>query len=167
MKFWLVIITLAVLGAGSSHSLTQDQIPQYKDTATSWSNSNNNNYPGLQQQATHQGPPAQEKFEHHYVGPKQGGMIGAPFYGVFPIIFLIGLAAIIIIPLLFFTFSPMGFAGGFGQGAYGRKRSLGDDFDLGAFKRNMVDMIVTVSDAIEKYGGLAAAMSGTDKKKKS
>ena len=91
-------------------------------------------------------------------------MVGAPFYGVFPIIFLIGLAAIIIIPLLFFTFSPMGFAG-FGQGAYGRKRSITDDLDLVAFKRNMLDVIVAVSDAIEKYGGIAAVMSGSASKK--
>ena len=160
MKFLLVSITFALLAVGGCQSLAQEQTTQYKDT-TSWTN---NNYPTIQQQATHQAP-AQEKFEHHYVGPKQGGMIGAPFYGVFPVIFLIGLAAIIIIPLLFFTFSPMGFGGGFGQGAYGRKRSLADDLDLGAFKRNMLDMIVTVSDAIEKYGGLAAAMSGTEKRK--
>lgn len=162
MKFLLIGMTFALLAIGGCQSLTQDQTSQYKDTTSSWTN---NNYPGMQQQATQHGPPAQEKFEHHYVGPKQGGMIGAPFYGVFPVIFLIGLAAIIIIPLLFFTFSPMGFGGGFGQGAYGRKRSLTDDLDLGAFKRNMLDMIVTVSDAIEKYGGLAAAMSGSDKRK--
>lgn len=162
MKFVLSIMCLALLAIGSCQSLGSEQTAQYKDTSSSWTN----NYPTVQQQQTqsHHSPPAQEKYEHHYMGPKQGGLVGAPFYGVFPIIFLIGLAAIIIIPLLFFTFSPMGFAG-FGQGAYGRKRSLADEFDLGPFKRNMLDLIVTVSDAIEKYGGLAAAVSGTGTKK--
>ena len=161
MKLPITTTIIILIAAKCCHSLTQDQTAQFKDASASWSN----NYPSVQQQATHQGPVAQEKFEHHYVGPKQGGMIGAPFYGVFPVIFLIGLAAIIIIPLLFFTFSPMGFGAGFGQGAYGRKRSLADEFDMGVFRKNMLDVIVTVSDAIEKYGGIASALSALDKKK--
>lgn len=111
--------------------------------------------------ASHSGPsvqstqPQHEKYEGHYVGPKQGALIGSPFYGVFPVIFLIGLAAIIIIPLLFFTFSPYGFA--YSQGQYGRKRSLVDDWDMGTFKKQILDLAVNVGDAIDKYGGLASA----------
>lgn len=99
--------------------------------------------------------PQHEKYEAHYVGPKQGALIGSPFYGVFPVIFLIGLAAIIIIPLLFFTFSPYGFA--YSQGQYGRKRSIVDDWDMETFKKQIIELAVNVSDAIDKYGGLASA----------
>lgn len=99
----------------------------------------------------------EKMYDHHYghMGTRQGALIGSPLYGVFPIIFLIGLAAIIIIPLLFFTFSPYGgFGGGFGQGAYGRKRSLMDDWDLPSVKKNLLDLVITVSEAIEKYGAM-------------
>ena len=99
--------------------------------------------------------PQHEKYEAHYMGPKQGALIGSPFYGVFPVIFLIGLAAIIIIPLLFFTFSPYGFA--YSQGQYGRKRSMVDDWDMASFKKHILDLAVNVGDAIDKYGGLASA----------
>ena len=99
--------------------------------------------------------PQHEKFEGHYVGPKQGALIGSPFYGVFPVIFLIGLAAIIIIPLLFFTFSPYGFA--YSQGQYGRKRSLVDDWDMESFKKQILELATNVGEAIDKYGGLASA----------
>lgn len=102
----------------------------------------------------------------HYVGTRQGALIGSPLYGVFPIIFLIGLAAIIIIPLLFFTFSPMGFAGGYGQSAFAKKRSLLDEWDGPSLRKNILDLIVTVSDAIEKYGGPFLAEQANVKAKK-
>lgn len=126
----------------------------YKESGGSWTYS-----PSAS--ASHVAPPVQatqpqhEKYEAHYMGPKQGALIGSPFYGVFPVIFLIGLAAIIIIPLLFFTFSPYGFA--YSQGQYGRKRSMVDDWDMTTFKKNILDLAVNVGDAIDKYGGLASA----------
>ena len=160
-----VVLLITLCSAVSCQSLTTEQQTQanhaqYKDAAGSqWSQYNPQ--PSVNQAAS-QHPPHHEKYEHHYVGPKQG-LVGAPFYGVFPIIFLIGLAAIIIIPLLFFTFSPYGFAGGFGQGAYGRKRSF-DSFDVETFKRGMLDLVTTVSDAIEKYGAMATVFDTLKKK---
>jgi ATP-dependent Zn protease len=161
----ILFLLLSLCAAVSCQTLTTEQQSQgthaqYKDASGNQWSQYNPQPSTVNQAASHQ--PHHEKYEHHYVGPKQG-LVGAPFYGVFPIIFLIGLAAIIIIPLLFFTFSPYGFAGGFGQGAYGRKRSF-DSFDVNTFKRGMLDLVTTVSDSIEKYGAMATVFDTLKKK---
>ena len=160
-KRTVIIVLLGLCTVATCQTLTSEaQLPQFKDASgAQWSQYNpQTSQTTVNQAASHHAP----HHEHHYVGPKQG-LVGAPFYGVFPIIFLIGLAAIIIIPLLFFTFSPYGFAGGFGQG-YGRKRSLVDSFDVNTFKRGMLDLVTTVSDAIEKYGAMSTVFETLKKK---
>lgn len=128
------------------------EAPYTKDPVTSWTYSPTNVVshltPGIQS------TPPTENYEARYMGPKQNALIGSPFYGIFPVIFLIGLAAIIIIPLLFWTFSPYGFA--YGQGL-GRQRSMMDDWDMASFKKHILELAVNVGDAIDKYGGLASA----------
>lgn len=110
-------------------------------------------------------PPYHEKYETQSSWPKQGALMGNPLYGVFPVIFLIGLAALILIPLLFFVFSPYGLT--MGQGSYAHKRS--DEWNMKSFKKNIVDLAANVGDAIDKYSGIASlAMSVaslSDKKK--
>lgn len=147
----LLIVALSVSGVLSTDPNLQ---ATYKESGGAWTYSPaaSASHPGATVQSTQ---PQHEKFEGHYVGPKQGALIGSPFYGVFPVIFLIGLAAIIIIPLLFFTFSPYGFA--YSQGQYGRKRSLVDDWDMESFKKQILELATNVGDAIDKYGGLASA----------
>lgn len=91
--------------------------------------------------------PQQHAAQHEWsIGNRQGALIGHPFATFLPLVFLIGLGAIILIPLVILLFSPMG---GGSYGAYGRKRSLTDDF----FRKNLMDLVVEFSDAIEKYGG--------------
>lgn len=147
----ILVITLSVTSVLATDPNLQ---ASYKESGGAWTYSPATaaSHAGATIQSTQ---PQHEKFEGHYVGPKQGALIGSPFYGVFPVIFLIGLAAIIIIPLLFFTFSPYGFA--YSQGQYGRKRSLVDDWDMESFKKNILELASNVGDAIDKYGGLASA----------
>ena len=165
MKVMIVFLTLCSLAvcqtSTSTSTETSSNLPhaQYKDASgTQWNQYN--------PQASISPSASQHQAHHdhqHYMSASKQGLVGAPFYGVFPIIFLIGLAAIIIIPLLFFTFSPYGFAAGMSSG-YGRKRSMVDSFDVNSFKKGMLDMVTTVSDAIEKYGAMASVFETLKKK---
>lgn len=152
----LLLVSMTIMAAGQSTDQANLE-RNYKEAAGAWT------YAQSSPVVQHGSPPAQqnqphhEKYEAQYNYPKQGALVGNPFYGVFPVIFIIGLAALIIIPLLFFTFSPYGFA--YSQGQYARKRSI-DDFDMQWFKKHIMDLAVNVGEAMDKYGGIASlAMS--------
>lgn len=165
VSFLISILLLSVTISSVCSTSTLNQDPTYgKDTSgqsSAWQYAQQSAASPTHHEKTYEGG-------HHYghVGTRQGALIGSPLYGVFPIIFLIGLAAIIIIPLLFFTFSPYGFAGGYGQSAFAKKRSLLDEWDGPSLKKNLLDLIVTVSEAIEKYGGPFLAEQANLKAKK-
>ena len=135
-----------------------------------------NHHPQQQPQTPHQHPeqaaykdyPQQHAGHQSWdIGQRQGALLGHPIITFLPIILLIGVGAILLIPLLIMLFSPMsgyGGAGG-GFGGFGKKRSITDDY----MRKNLLELVVQFSDAIEKYGGsffdTSSSTPSKDKKK--
>ncbi|KAI1307219.1 hypothetical protein HDE_00826 [Halotydeus destructor] len=93
------------------------------------------------------------------IGNRQGALLGGPIGMFLPFIFLLGLGALIFIPLMFLFISPltMGYGGNVG---YGRKRSITEDF---MSKSNLLDLVGQFSQAIEKYSSYLGDKPGKGK----
>lgn len=92
-------------------------------------------------------PPPHMAQRHGFTGIGMGG--GLSFL---PILLIVGLGALILIPLLFLLFTPSGFGGGFGgtgfQGTsqFGKKRSINEIMQM---KNRLIELASVVGSAIE------------------
>lgn len=132
------------LAAGPQANSGQQEPSAYKDNAGHYS-----------QQYSPQGNTAGHA--DYGLGTRQGALLGNPMLSILPIVLLVGLGALILIPIAFLLFNPLGFGGGLGGGGYGvgtgpygKKRSVGEEH----IRTNMLELVSQVSNAIEKYGGL-------------
>lgn len=98
-------------------------------------------------------PYGQQPQQHHdYSMGQRQTALASPLVSFLPMLVLFGIGAVIVISILYFIFNPFGLTSLLGPGltaapAYGRKRSI----DGSKFQQYVMDLISTVSNAIEKY----------------
>lgn len=143
----MLLLPIAIVLFRSLHVIAGGHQPNTEQNAYK---DNGNIYTQPQQAYAPQGNSAHSDYG---LGTRQGALLGNPLLSILPVVFIVGLGALILVPLLFLLFNPIGggFGGGYGspQGPFGKKRSVSEDF----MRKNLLDIVSTVSDAIEKYGG--------------
>lgn len=81
--------------------------------------------------------------------PKQQTGIAAPYPGVFHLIFCVAMVVLVVLPILFFVFTPFGFASN--QGQFIHKRSLQYIAPLLSNTINLQAIAKKLDSAIDKY----------------
>ncbi len=137
--YFCLFICLFVTYAESQHNIHGSESGQTASSATSWP------YQSGQQTGHSSGA------EYSTVNQRQGASLGNfPMLPFLPILILVGVGALLIIPIIFLLFNTSsmgGFGGGFtGTSPFGKKRSINDSL---ISESKLLEMINFFSSALD------------------
>ena len=145
IAFWIISVTYVMCQMPTSAEVTQ--------TSNLWQYQPNSASPN--------GSPYGPTHNDYTMGQRQTAL-ASPLVSFLPMLVLFGIGAVIVISILYFIFNPFGLTSLLGPGlagspTYGRKRSI----DGSKFQQYLMELISTVSSAIDKYEKFESSASQT------